>query len=58
MAEVSPEVLAAAFAVVESTPDTNPQRVADARNHLAGTRADSRAVASMMIQRIVSDSLR
>lgn len=55
---VSPEVLAAAVAVARSTPDTNPQRLAEARHYLDGDGTDSRAVASMMIQRIISDSLR
>jgi hypothetical protein len=57
-ADVSPEVLAAALAVVASTPDTSPRRMADAQHFLASEGADSRVVASMMIQRIISDSLR
>jgi|GEM_PF-2484635 len=57
-APVSPEVLAAAVAVARSTPDTSAQRIADAKTYLAGVPADSRVVASMMIQRIVSDALR
>jgi hypothetical protein len=56
--DVSPEVLAAAFAVAESTPDTSPSRMAEAERYLASDGADSRVVASMMIQRIISDSLR
>lgn len=56
--EVSPEVLAAALAVVESTPDTSPRRLAEAHHFLESDNTDSRAVASMMIQRIISDSLR
>ncbi len=55
---VSPEILAAALAVVANTPDTRSQRVAEAQHLLATDGADSRAVASMMIQRIISDSLR
>jgi hypothetical protein len=57
-AKVSPEVLAAAFSVVENTPDTSARRLAEAHNYLASEGADSRLVASMMIQRIISDSLR
>ena len=56
--DVSPEVLAAAFAVAEGTPDTSPERIAEARTFLAHDGADSRVVASMMIQRIISDALR
>lgn len=56
--DVSPEVLAAALAVVEGTPDTSPERIAEAELHMAGHGLDSRVVASMMLQRIVSDSLR
>ena len=56
--EISPEVFAAAFAVVESTPDTNPRRMAEAHHFLESESTDCRAVASMMIQRIISDSLR
>jgi hypothetical protein len=55
---VSPDVLAAALAVIESTPDTNQQRVAIAQHHLEHSATDSHVVASMMIQRIISDSLR
>lgn len=55
---VSPEVLAAAHAVAEGTPDTNPQRMADGQHYVATAGADSRVVASMMIQRIISDSIR
>jgi len=56
--DVSPEVFAAAFAVVQNTPDTNPQRMADGRHYLDTEGADSRVVASMMIHRIISDSIR
>jgi len=56
--DVSPEVIAAAYAVVESTPDTNPQRMAHGQHYVASDGADSRVVASMMIQRIISDSIR
>ncbi len=57
-ADVSAEVLAAAMAVVQETPDTSPERLADAQSLLAGESPDCHAVASMMIQRIISDSLR
>jgi len=56
--DVSPEVLAAAMAVVARTPDMNPERMAEARTYLQSDGTDSRLVASMMIQRIISDSLR
>lgn len=55
--DVSPEVIAAAVQVVRETPDTSPQRMSQARSYLSDG-ADSRLVASMMIQRIISDSLR
>jgi hypothetical protein len=57
-ADVSPEIVAAAFAVAANTPDTSPERIAEAEHYLAGVSADSHAVASMMIQRIISDALR
>lgn len=57
-ADVSPEILAAAFAVASNTPDTSPERMAEAQLHLAGDGTDSREVASMMIQRIISDAIR
>ena len=56
--QVSPEVLAAALAVVESTPETSAQRMADGRQYVDSHGEDSRVVASMMIQRIISDSIR
>lgn len=56
--DVSPEVLAAALAVVRETPDTRPGRIDEARQYLENEAGDSRRVASMMIQRIISDSLR
>jgi hypothetical protein len=56
--QVSPAVIAAACAVAESTPDMSSQRMADGRDYLENHTADSRVVASMMIQRIISDSLR
>jgi hypothetical protein len=55
---VSPEVLAAAIALAQRTPDTSPERIAEGESYLAGDGADSRAVAAMMLQRIVSDALR
>ena len=57
-ADVSPEIFAEALAVACNTPDTRFQRMAEAQHLLATEAADSRAVASMMIQRILSDSLR
>lgn len=56
--DVAPEILAAAFAVATNTPDTSPERVADARLYLMSEPTDSRLVASMMIKRIISDAIR
>jgi hypothetical protein len=56
--QVSPELLAAAIAVIQDTPETNSQRVAIAQHHLEAAATDSHVIASMMIQRIISDSLR
>jgi hypothetical protein len=56
--EVSPDLIAAAVAVARNTPDADPERIADAQGYREGLCVDSRAVASMMLQRIVSDSLR
>ena len=55
---VSPDLLARAIAVAKNTPASDERRVADARSSLAADAYDSRDVAAMMIQRIVSDSLR
>jgi hypothetical protein len=54
---VSADVLAQAFAVVEKTPETRNERVQEAIAHLAMS-PDSHEVASKMISRIISDSLR
>jgi hypothetical protein len=56
--EVSPDLIAAAVAVARDAPDADPERIADVQAYREGRCVDSRAVASMMLQRIVSDSLR
>ncbi len=56
--DVSDEVFAAAMAAAQSAPDTNLQRMAGVEHYRSGGCADSRVIASMMIQRIISDSLR
>jgi hypothetical protein len=56
--DVSDEVLAAALAAAQNAPEENPGRLADMQRYRDGACADSRAVASMMISRIISDSLR
>ena len=55
---VSPELVARAIAIARSTPAIDERRIAGARSFLALEEHDSRAVAAMMIQRLVSDSLR
>jgi len=55
---VSAEVLSQAFAAACNAPATDVRRVADARTFLARDAHNSRDVAEMMIQRIVSDALR
>ena len=55
---VSDELLEQAAAIVRDTPATDERRIADARLYLQSDRHDSRDVAAMMIQRIVSDALR
>jgi hypothetical protein len=57
-APVSAEVFNQAFAAACNAPATDVRRVADARTFLARDAHDSRDVAEMMIQRIVSDALR
>ena len=56
--DVSDEVLAAALAAAQNAPEESPTRIADMQHYRDGACADSRAVASMMIHRIISDSLR
>ncbi|NTU70273.1 MAG: hypothetical protein HGB10_00390 [Coriobacteriia bacterium] len=55
---MSSEVLAAALARVMETPDLDPERMADGMAYVASHVTDPRAVADMMINRIMSDSLR
>ena len=56
--EISPAILDAARAIVDSTPELRPERVAAAIDHLGTGNPDSRDVACKMISRIISDSLR
>jgi hypothetical protein len=55
---VSPEILRAAFAVIENSPDTDPERIDAGRRSVACAETDSHLVASMMIRRIISEGLR
>ena len=55
---VSDVTLAAACAVAKRTPDPRTDRVLEARAHLDAPEYTSRDIASMMISRIISDSLR
>jgi hypothetical protein len=55
---VSDDLLAAARAVVDQTPETRDDRVSEARDHMGSGVFDSHEVASKMISRIISDSLR
>jgi hypothetical protein len=55
---VSPELLAHAISIACCAPASDEGRIAGARSFLAERTHDSRDVAAMMIQRIVSDSLR
>ncbi len=56
--DVSPAIMQAARAAVDGAPDLRADRVAEARERMAGHALDSRDVADKMISRIVSDSLR
>jgi hypothetical protein len=55
---ISLELLLAARSVAENTPDTRPERVQEAMNHLDSGVIDSHTVAQMIISRVISDSLR
>ena len=57
-AAVSADVLAAARAVAEETPETREDRVSEAREHMGAGVFHPYEVASKMISRIISDSLR
>lgn len=57
-AAVSDDLLAAARAVVDDTPELRADRVSEARMHLGAGVFDSREIASKMISRIISDHLR
>ena len=56
--EISPAILAAARAIVETTPEMRSDLVAEAIDHLGEGNPDSRDVASKIISRCISDSLR
>lgn len=55
---VSDDLIAAARAIAEETPDTRDDRISEARAYLGAGALDAREVASKMISRIISDSLR
>lgn len=57
-AAVSEDLLAAARAIVEDTPELRPDRVSEARMHMGAGVFDSQEIASKMISRIISDHLR
>lgn len=57
-ADVSEALLAAVRAAVDETPETRDDRVLEAREYLGAGTLDSHEVASKMISRIISDSLR
>lgn len=58
MVAVSDDLLAAARAIVDDTPEMRDDRVSEARVHMGAGAFSSRAIASKMISRIISDSLR
>jgi len=57
-ADVSDSLLAAAHAIVDGMPEMRDDRVSEARAYLGSGSLDSHEVASKMISRIISDSLR
>lgn len=57
-ADVPDHLIAAARAIVDETPETRDDRVLEARAYLGSGSLDSHEVASKMISRIISDSLR
>lgn len=56
--DVSPELFSRVFAAVLETPETRDERVREAIHYLGAGTPDSHEVASKMISRIISDSLR
>jgi len=56
--EVSAELIERATAAATAAPDIRAQRVEDARVRLDSGELDAREVATKMLSRIVSDSLR
>lgn len=56
--DVPKEVIEAAVRAASSAPDVRPDRVADARARLVSGEPNPHEVASMMLSRIVGDSLR
>lgn len=57
-AAVSSELMDRVRAVVESCPECREQRVEEARDRMAHGQPDSHDVATKMLSRIISDSLR
>lgn len=57
-ADIPDSLLAAARAIVDETPETRHDRVSEARAYLGAGILDPHEVASKMISRIISDSLR
>jgi len=55
---VSDDLMAAARAIIEETPELRGDRVTEARDYLGSGEIDSRDVAAKMISRIISDSVR
>lgn len=58
LSRVSDAVIQAAKDVVAQTPDTRPERVAEARHRLAAGEPAPSEVAEKIISRILADSLR
>jgi hypothetical protein len=56
--DVPQELIELATAAAKSAPDIRPQRIEDARERMGAGALDSRDVATKMLSRIVSDSLR
>jgi len=56
--DVSSELIALATAAAESAPDIRSSRVADAKVRLEAGELDAHEVATKILSRIVSDSLR
>jgi len=55
---VSPELLERVYAAILETPETRTERVREAMDYLDAGTPDPHEIASKMISRIISDSLR